>query len=148
MRKGQYGGARRAGPYQLHAAIAACHSTVRRYEDTDWRQIALLYGELLRIEPSPVIEANRAVAIAMAHGPAEGPSALDAVSRDPQLARWPQLHLARADLLTRLGRYADAAAAYRHVLDLGPSPSERAFAARRLADSQAAQPPGRRPRSP
>jgi RNA polymerase sigma-70 factor, ECF subfamily len=126
----------RPGPYQLHAAIAACHSTARRYADTDWRQIALLYGELVRLEPSPVVEANRAVAVAMAQGPAEGLAVLESVGRHPQLSGWPQLHLARADLLTRLGRDAEARGAYRVVLELDPSPSEQAFAERRLQGLQ------------
>jgi RNA polymerase sigma-70 factor, ECF subfamily len=124
----------RPGPYQLHAAIAACHSTARRYMDTDWRQIALLYGELVRLEPSPVVEANRAVAIAMAQGPAEGLAVLERVGRHPQLSAWPQLHLARADMLTRSGRDAEAQAAYREVLALDASPAEQAFAERRLRE--------------
>jgi RNA polymerase sigma-70 factor (ECF subfamily) len=124
----------RPGPYQLHAAIAACHSTVRRYADTDWRQIALLYGELVRLEPSPVVEANRAVAIAMAQGPAEGLVVLESLGRHAQLSSWPQLHLARADLLARLGRDAEARAAYREILVLDASPAERALAERRLVE--------------
>jgi RNA polymerase sigma-70 factor, ECF subfamily len=122
----------RPGPYQLHAAIAACHSTASRPADTDWRQIALLYGELLRYEPTPVVEANRAIAIAMVEGPAVGMAILDAVGRHPQLRRWPQLHIARADLLRRLGRAADARAAYRSALQLDPSHAERTFIARRI----------------
>jgi RNA polymerase sigma-70 factor (ECF subfamily) len=122
----------RPGPYQLHAAIAACHSTAPHADNTDWRQIALLYGELLRYEPTPVIEANRAIAVAMADGPAAGLAILDAVSQHPQLSRWPQLHIARADLLRRLGRNADARDAYRTALDLDPSPPELAFIVRRI----------------
>ncbi|HMA46976.1 MAG TPA: sigma-70 family RNA polymerase sigma factor, partial [Frankiaceae bacterium] len=101
----------RPGPYQVQAAIAACHCTARTAQDTDWREIAALYGELLRYEPSPVHEANRAVAVAMAEGPAAGLVVLDAVAHHPQLARWPALHVARADLLSRLGRTRDAVAA-------------------------------------
>jgi RNA polymerase sigma-70 factor (ECF subfamily) len=122
----------RPGPYQLHAAIAACHSTVPRAVDTDWRQIALLYGELLRYEPTPVTEANRAVAVAMADGPAAGLAILDTVSHHPQLSRWPQLHIARADLLRRLGRNAEAQDAYRTALQLNPSLPERTFIVRRI----------------
>ena len=85
----------RPGPYQLHAAIAACHSTAADADQTDWRQIALLYGELIRYEPTPVVEANRAVAVAMAEGPAAGLVILDALAHNPQLQRWPQLHIAR-----------------------------------------------------
>jgi RNA polymerase sigma-70 factor, ECF subfamily len=117
----------RPGPYQLHAAIAACHSSVTVAADTDWRQIALLYGELIRHEPTPVVEANRAVAVAMAEGPAAGLVILDAVGHHPQLQRWPQLHVARADLLARLGRVEKAVAAYRAALELEPPDAERRF---------------------
>ena len=124
----------RPGPYQLHAAIAACHSGARAAADTDWREIALLYGELIRYEPTPVVEANRAVAVAMSEGPAAGLVILDTVGGDPRLARWPQLHLARAELLRRLGRRADAGAAYEAALQLEPPAPERAFIARRLRE--------------
>jgi RNA polymerase sigma-70 factor (ECF subfamily) len=124
----------RPGPYQLHAAIAACHSGARVSADTDWREIALLYGELIRYEPTPVVEANRAVAVAMSEGPAAGLVILDAVGTDPRLARWPQLHLARAELLRQLGRPADAAGAYRAALQLEPPVPERAFIGRRLRE--------------
>jgi RNA polymerase sigma-70 factor, ECF subfamily len=124
----------RPGPYQLHAAIAACHSGASEPAATDWREIALLYGELIRYEPTPVVEANRAVAVAMSEGPAAGLVILDAVGTDPRLARWPQLHLARAELLRRLGRREDAVAAYETALQLEPSAPERAFIARRLRD--------------
>ena len=126
----------RPGPYQLHAAIAACHSASPTASSTDWREIALLYGELIRYEPTPVVEANRAVAVAMSEGPAAGLVILDAVGTDPRLARWPQLHLARAELLRRVGRATDAAAAYRAALELEPAAPERAFIARRLRDLQ------------
>lgn len=122
----------RPGPYQLHAAIAACHSTAATAAATDWRQIALLYGELIRHEPTPVIEANRAIAVAMSEGPAAGLVILDAVAHHRQLTRWPQLHIARADLLRRLGRIDDAADAYRLALQLEPSIPERAFITARL----------------
>jgi RNA polymerase sigma-70 factor (ECF subfamily) len=124
----------RPGPYQLHAAIAACHSGSRAAADTDWREIALLYGELIRYEPTPVVEANRAVAVAMSEGPAAGLVILDTVGGDLRLARWPQLHLARAELLRRLGRRADAVAAYEAALQLEPPTPERAFIARRLRE--------------
>jgi RNA polymerase sigma-70 factor, ECF subfamily len=123
----------RPGPYQLHAAIAACHSTSPDAAGTDWRQIAALYGELIRYEPTPVVEANRAIAVAMAEGPAAGLVILDAVGHHPQLRRWPQLHVARADLLARLGRADEAAAAYRAALELDPTAAEREFITRRLA---------------
>jgi len=123
----------RPGPYQLHAAIAACHSTSPDAAGTDWRQIAALYGELIRHEPTAVVEANRAIAVAMAEGPAAGLVILDAVGHHPQLRRWPQLHVARADLLARLGRPDEAAAAYRTALELDPTAAERDFITRRLA---------------
>lgn len=122
----------RPGPYQVQAAIAACHSTARHPSDTDWREIAALYGELLRYEPTPVHEANRAVAVAMAEGPAAGLVILDAVAHHAQLARWPALHVARADLLQRLGRAADAIDAYQSALQLDPGPAERNFIQRQL----------------
>ncbi len=117
----------RPGPYQLHAAIAACHSGARCAAATDWRQIAALYGELIRYEPTPVVEANRAVAVAMAEGPAEGLVILEAAGAHPGMSRWPQLHVARAELLRRLGRHAEAADAYRSALRLEPQAAERAF---------------------
>jgi RNA polymerase sigma-70 factor, ECF subfamily len=122
----------RPGPYQLWAAIAACHSTAPAAADTDWRQIAALYGELISYEPTAVVEANRAIAVAMAEGPAAGLVILDALSGHPQLSRWPQLHMARADLLRRLDRRAEAATAYRAALELEPAPAERAFIGIRL----------------
>jgi RNA polymerase sigma-70 factor (ECF subfamily) len=128
----------RPGPYQLHAAIAACHSTAPSAAATDWRQIAALYSELLRHEPSPVIEANRAVAVAMAEGPTAGLVVLDTVAAHPQLQRWPQLHVARAELLRRLDRRSEAAEVYRLALQLEPPAPERAFIARRLAEVTAA----------
>jgi len=123
----------RPGPYQLHAAIAACHSCAPSAAETDWREIAALYGELIRYEPTPVIEANRAVAVAMSEGPAAGLAILDALGGDPRLTCWPQFHIARAELLARVGRPVDAAQAYRAALQLGMSAPERAFIERRLA---------------
>jgi RNA polymerase sigma-70 factor (ECF subfamily) len=123
----------RPGPYQIQAAIAACHSSARLAEATDWREIALLYGELIRYEPTPMVEANRAVAVAMSEGPAAGLVILDAVGADPRLARWPQLHIARAELLRQVGRRADAIAAYQAAIALEPPAPERAFLARRIS---------------
>ena len=125
----------RPGPYQLHAAIAACHSTAADADQTDWRQIALLYGELIRYEPTPVVEANRAVAVAMAEGPAAGLVILDALAHNPQLQRWPQLHIARGELLRRLGRGEEAARAYRTALALEPAAATRSFISKRLSGS-------------
>jgi RNA polymerase sigma-70 factor, ECF subfamily len=124
----------RPGRYQLQAAIAACHSCAGSAADTDWQEIATLYGQLLRYEPTPVVAANRAAAVAMAEGPAAGLAMLDEISTDRQLARWPQLHIARAELLGRLGRAADAVSAYRTALDLAPAAPERAFIGRRIEE--------------
>ena len=112
---------RRPGRYQLQAAIAACHADAATGSDTDWRQIAALYGELLRFDPSPVIEANRAVAVAYAEGPAAGLAILDMLAASSRLARWPQLHIARGALLAQCGRQEDAVAAYRDALALEPA---------------------------
>jgi RNA polymerase sigma-70 factor (ECF subfamily) len=122
----------RPGPYQIQAAIAACHSGAATAADTDWREIALLYGELISYEPSPMVAANRAVAVAMSEGPAAGLVILDTVSGDTRLARWPQLHIARAELLRRLGRRAEAVAAYEAAIALEPPAPERAYLARRM----------------
>ena len=97
------------GPYQLWAAIAACHSTAASAAATDWRQISVLYGELLKYDPNPVTEANRAIAVAMAEGPAVGLTILNVVLDHPQLATWARIHVARADLLARMGRDDEAA---------------------------------------
>jgi RNA polymerase sigma-70 factor, ECF subfamily len=122
----------RPGPLQLWAAIAACHSTAADASQTDWRQISLLYSELLVYEPSPVVEANRAIAVAMAEGPAAGLTILDVIVKDPQLSTWPAIHIARADLLARAGRNQPAIDAYRTALELEPVSPERAFISRRI----------------
>jgi RNA polymerase sigma-70 factor (ECF subfamily) len=122
---------RRPGPYQLQAAIAALHAEASTPDETDWAQIATLYGELARYEPSPIVELNRAVAVAMAEGPAEG---LDLVDRIDGLERYHLLHAARADFLRRLGRTDEAAAAYERALRLTTNPTERSFLQRRLAE--------------
>jgi RNA polymerase sigma-70 factor (ECF subfamily) len=117
----------RPGSYQLQAAIAACHSTAVSAEDTDWREIAGLYSELIRYEPTPVVEANRAIAVAMAEGPAAGLVILEGLVANPRLTQWPQLHIARGDLLARLGRSTDAVDAFRTALQLEPPAAERRF---------------------
>ena len=119
----------RPGPYQLHAAIAACHSASPG--PADWRQIAALYAALLRYEPTAVNEANRAVAVAMAEGPAAGLAILDGLSE--RLSGWAQFHIARAELLRRAGDIAAAARAYRAALNLGMSGPQRAFIEGRAA---------------
>jgi len=122
----------RPGAYQIQAAIAALHSTASNAAATDWREIVGLYDELLRYEPTPIIEANRAVAVAMVEGPAAGLVILDAMAADPRLARWPPLHIGRADLLSRLGRNTEAMEAYEAALALESPAVERAFIARRI----------------
>ncbi|MBD0329811.1 MAG: RNA polymerase sigma factor [Thermoleophilia bacterium] len=122
---------RRAGPYRLQAAIAAVHAEAARAEDTDWAQIAALYGALGRIAPSPVVEVNRAVAVAMAEGPAAGLLLLEPIEG---LDAYHLLHAARADLLRRLDRVDEAEAAYRTALELVTNPAERRFLERRLAE--------------
>ncbi|GGO21444.1 RNA polymerase sigma factor [Microbispora bryophytorum] len=123
----------RPGPYQVQAAIAACHATAARPEDTDWAQIAVLYARLARLVPSPVVELNRAVAVGMAHGPAAGLALVDALRETGALAGYHLLPAARADLLRRLGRTAEAAGAYREAAGLAATDAERRYLARRLA---------------
>ncbi len=118
------------GTYQVQAAIAALHAEAARPEDTDWPQIAALYGELARVQPSPVVELNRAVAVAMADGPAAGLALLEGLPLD----RYQWFHSARADLLRREGKRAEAASAYRRALELATNETERAFLERRLAE--------------
>ena len=125
---------RRPGPYQLQAAIAGLHATAASWDETDWPQIAALYGELARVAPSPVVELNRAVAVSFAEGPAAGLAVLDAVADDPRLARTHRLPATRADLLRRVGRSGEAADAYRAALALAGTAPERAFLRRRLAE--------------
>jgi len=120
------------GPYQLQAAIAAMHDRAPRPEDTDWPQIAAHYAALARLQPSPVIELNRAVAVAMADGPAAGLRLIDPLAAD--LEGYHLFHSARADLLRRLGRDADAARAYARARELATNAREQAFLDRRLAD--------------
>jgi RNA polymerase sigma-70 factor (ECF subfamily) len=123
------------GIYHLQAAIAAEHGRAPRAEDTDWRRIAVLYQELARRIPSPVVELNRAVAVAMAEGPAAGLGLIAPLEAD--LARYHHLHAARADLLRRLGRLDEAAAAYERALGLTANAVERRFLRRRLAEVRA-----------
>jgi RNA polymerase sigma-70 factor, ECF subfamily len=122
------------GIYQVQAAIAACHASAARAEDTDWVQIALLYRELARLAPGPVVELNRAVAVAMADGPAVGLALVDALAEGGALAQYHLLPAVRADLLRRLGRGGEAATAYQEALELATTEAERRFLARRLAE--------------
>ena len=131
---------RRPGPYQLQAAIAALHDAGAAPEETDWRQIAALYRRLAELSPSPVIELNRAVAIAMAEGFDVGLRRLEALSGDDQLASYPYYHAARGDLLRRLGRPDDAIDAYRAALALTANEVERGFLRRRIVELGGARP--------
>jgi RNA polymerase sigma-70 factor (ECF subfamily) len=123
---------RRAGPYQLQAAIAACHTAAADAADTDWAQIASLYELLARVVPSPVVALNRAVAIAMARGLDAGLEVVGELEASGRLDGYHLLHATRADLLRRQGRREEAAAAYRDALALVGSEPERRFLARRL----------------
>jgi len=131
----------RPGPYQLQAAIAACHGDAATAAGTDWRQIAALYSELLRFDPSPVIEANRAVAVAYAEGPAAGLAILDTLAASSRLARWPQLHVARGALLAQCGRREDAVTVYREALALEPAEAVRRHITSQIAALSAAGAP-------
>jgi RNA polymerase sigma-70 factor (ECF subfamily) len=120
-------GSRRFGPYTLQAAIAAVHAEASTPAQTDWAQIAGLYDVLLRIEPSPVIELNRAVAIAMRDGPAAGLKLIDDILARGELTEYHLAHSARGELCRRLGRTADAKAAYERALSLAKQETERRF---------------------
>jgi RNA polymerase sigma-70 factor (ECF subfamily) len=122
---------REPGPYQVQAAIAACHAEAPDASATDWTQIALLYDRLAEMVPSPVVELNRAVAIAMARGPAAGLAVVDSLT--DALTGYHLLPATRADLLRRLGRREEAAEAYREALALTANEAERRFLASRLA---------------
>ncbi len=124
----------RAGPYQLQAAIAACHTDAADVADTDWRRVAELYALLAEVMPSPVVALNRAVAIAMASGPARGLEVIDELEASGELAGYHLLYAARADLLRRLGRTGEAVEAYRRALELAGSDAERRFLTRRLTE--------------
>jgi RNA polymerase sigma-70 factor (ECF subfamily) len=124
------------GAYALQAAIAAEHARAARASDTDWRRIAELYAALLRARPSPVVELNRAVAVALADGPAAGLALVDELAARGELAGYHLLPATRADLLRRLGRRAEAAACYRLALDQVGTGPERRFLERRLAEME------------
>jgi RNA polymerase sigma-70 factor (ECF subfamily) len=129
----------RPGPYQLQAVIASCHARAGKSADTDWPVIARVYGQLARITPSPVVELNRAVAVGMAQGPAAGLTLMDALAQSGVLAGYHLLPAARADLLRRLGRQAEAADAYGAALALAGTDAERRYLARRQAEVSAVQ---------
>ena len=125
---------RQPGPYQVQASIAACHATARDAADTDWIEIAGLYAELATFTTSPVVELNRAVAVAMAYGPEAGLVIIDALEESGALKDYHLLPATRADLLRRLARWDDAAAAYRDAHALASTDAERRYLSRRLAD--------------
>lgn len=127
---------RQFGAYTLQAAIAAVHAESSSSATTDWRQIVLLYDRLLGIQPSPVVELNRAVAVAMAEGPERGLALVDALLARAELADYHLAHAARADLCRRLGRGSEARASYEKALSLAHQASDRRFLSRRLAESK------------
>jgi RNA polymerase sigma-70 factor (ECF subfamily) len=125
------------GPFAVEAAIAALHCEAARAEDTDWLQIVRLYDVLERLQPSPIVSLNRAVAVAMAEGPRPALALIDQLAATGELDGYHLLHATRADLLRRLGMSADAAASYERALALVNNKSERRFLERRLREMQA-----------
>jgi RNA polymerase sigma-70 factor (ECF subfamily) len=125
---------RRFGAYTLQAAIAAVHAESPSVASTDWRQITLLYDQLLRVQPSPVVELNRAVAVAMCEGLEQGLALIDDLLAREHLSQYHLAHSARADMCRRLGRIPEARASYEEALTLAPQASDRRFLARRLAE--------------
>jgi RNA polymerase sigma-70 factor, ECF subfamily len=124
----------RVGPYAIQAAIAAVHAEAPSVADTDWVEIVGLYDVLQRINPSPVVELNRAVAVAMRDGPDSGLALIDAILERGDLADYRLAHAARADMCRRLGRRADARASYEKALKLARQEPERRFLTKRLAE--------------
>jgi len=125
------------GPYVLQAAIAACHARAREPEQTDWARIAMLYQALAVLTPSPVVELNRAVAVAMASGPEHGLAIVDRLAAEPTLAGYHHLPSVRADLLARLGRREEAGAEFRRAASLTQNIPERTVLLQRAADCAA-----------
>jgi RNA polymerase sigma-70 factor, ECF subfamily len=124
------------GPFALQAAIAAVHGRARRMEDTDWAEIARLYERLERIDPSPIVALNRAVAVAEVDGPAAALAIVDALARDGALDEYHLLHAARGDFAQRLGRTEQAERSFARALELARNDGERRYLARRLRDLQ------------
>jgi RNA polymerase sigma-70 factor (ECF subfamily) len=124
------------GPYAIQAAIAATHCQAARFEDTDWRQILDLYDLLERVQPSPIVSLNRAVAVAMVQGPEQALKLINEIVTS-DLENYHLLHAARADLLRRLGLFAEAAQNYQRALSLATNDSERRYLERRLREVQA-----------
>ncbi len=127
----------RPGPYQIQAAIAACHATAPTSDRTEWPQIAALYERLLEFLPTPVVELNHAVAVGMARGPLAGLELVEALEASGQLAGYHLLPATRADFLRRLGRTPEAATAYAEALELASTDAERRYLTRRLAETTA-----------
>jgi RNA polymerase sigma-70 factor (ECF subfamily) len=125
---------RQVGPYTIQAAIAAVHANASNAAGTDWNQIVALYDLLAQAEPSPVVELNRAVAVAMRDGPAAGLALIDTILEEGNLSHYHLAHAARADLCRRLGRMAEARASYERALSLAEQEPERRFLERRLAE--------------
>jgi len=125
------------GPYVVQAAIAACHARARRAEDTDWRAIAALYAALRRLTPNPVVELNRAVAVAMADGPEQGLRIVDAIADHPMLRDYHLLPTVRGDLLARLGRWSEAGAEFERAALSTGNTRERGTLLRRAAAAKA-----------
>jgi predicted RNA polymerase sigma factor len=133
------------GPYALQAAIAACHARARTPAETDWEQIARLYAELARLTPSPVVELNRAVAVAMAFGPQAGLEIVDALTAEPSLQGYHLLPSVRGDLLFKLGRFAEARAEFERAAALTRNARERGLLLERARScSGGSSPFGRR----
>ncbi|MFI9181875.1 RNA polymerase sigma factor [Streptomyces goshikiensis] len=124
-----------SGPYSVQAAIAGCHADAVRYEDTDWTTIAALYGRLVQLVPSPVVELNRAVAVSMAQGPQAALAIVDALAQEPALRAYHLLPSVRGDLLRRLGRRAEARAEFERAASLTRNARERALLLGRAAEA-------------
>ncbi|GAA0373930.1 hypothetical protein GCM10010319_60510 [Streptomyces blastmyceticus] len=124
------------GPYALQAAIAACHARARTAQATDWPRIAALYATLAERFPSPVVELNRAVAVTMAHGPAAGLELVDALASEPALKGYHLLPSVRGDLLSRLGRFAEARREFERAASLTRNERERALLLERAAECE------------
>ncbi|MFI6344572.1 RNA polymerase sigma factor [Streptomyces sp. NPDC050560] len=133
-RAGRAAAGARPGPYTLQAAIAACHARAATYEETDWRRIAALYARLAALTPTPVVELNRAVAVAMAEGPLAGLALTDALATAPALASYHLLPSVRGDLLARLGRTAEAAAEFARAASLTRNSREGELLRRRARE--------------
>ena len=132
---------RQPGPYQVQAAIAACHATAADPALTDWTEIALLYGQLGKMMPTPVVALNRAVAVGMADGPAAGLYLVDELDASGALSGYHLLPATRADMLRRLGRRDEAADAYRAAIALAPTDTERRYLNRRLTETGGGEAP-------